>query len=533
MRMKVAPLVELFALTAPFLVAIAHPLTLVAELSDIYALSDAYRTILINITVAATAICLSIRLTRNLPAAVLIGVLASLLWQFWRPLLAITLLKQFDLVGPAFLLSGAICLCVAVGWWARTLQRTTVSAIGAGLGLVISAGMIPPVKHLIVSSINLHQLKTEIAQDPIVLRSQQLPDIYHILLDGYARQDVLTQLFDVDNGEFIEQLEKRGFKFARHATASYTQTVLSTYSMFSMNYLAEVVQEAADLDGRQFRKLLTNNLHNTTVIKTLSENGYKVQSTRTIYSPVALAPADDPVRSLCAFNLFEAATLSRTPVAAYCSALSVDWAGSLYRKYFREAMERGPVQSGPPVFEFRHVLSPHPPFVLDSRGNEISPVPPFSWTIADAHHLTHMQPDLLQLYRSGYAAQVQGLNQHLLKLVDRLIAGPRKKIIIFHGDHGSGLHLSHENGQESCLWERFSPFLAVFATDGKFQAALPDNINLVNLYRVLVTTYFELPMTPLPNRHFYSPFKHPAQFTEISTEEVTRSCGATEVVKGF
>jgi hypothetical protein len=43
---------------------------------------------------------------------------------------------------------------------------------------------------------------------PLALSSQPLPDIYYIILDGYARSDVMRELFDFDNTAFLERLER-------------------------------------------------------------------------------------------------------------------------------------------------------------------------------------------------------------------------------------------------------------------------------------------------------------------------------------
>ena len=73
--------------------------------------------------------------------------------------------------------------------------------------------------------------------------------------------------------------------------------------------------------------------------------------------------------------------------------------------------------------------------------------------------------------------------------------------------------------------ERFSPLLAVYASDGRLQQALPRDINLANLYRVVFNTYFGTEMPMLPDRSVFIGWKHPEQQRVISAEEITRSCG--------
>ena len=43
------------------------------------------------------------------------------------------------------------------------------------------------------------------------------PDIYYIILDGYARSDVMQELFNFDNTGFLERLRHKGFFVAQAA----------------------------------------------------------------------------------------------------------------------------------------------------------------------------------------------------------------------------------------------------------------------------------------------------------------------------
>ncbi len=53
------------------------------------------------------------------------------------------------------------------------------------------------------------------------------PDIYYIILDGYARDDVLQARWEYDNTEFLQALQERGFYVARCSKSNFAQTQLS------------------------------------------------------------------------------------------------------------------------------------------------------------------------------------------------------------------------------------------------------------------------------------------------------------------
>ena len=57
-----------------------------------------------------------------------------------------------------------------------------------------------------------------------------LPDIYYIILDGYGRSDVLQELYDYNNSQFISSLEDKGFVVATDSHSNYIHTTLSLAS---------------------------------------------------------------------------------------------------------------------------------------------------------------------------------------------------------------------------------------------------------------------------------------------------------------
>ena len=69
------------------------------------------------------------------------------------------------------------------------------------------------------------------------------PDIYYLILDGYARSDVMNDLFHFDNSPFLDRLELMGFFVAHGSTANYCQTPLSLSSSLNFEYLDDLGKE--------------------------------------------------------------------------------------------------------------------------------------------------------------------------------------------------------------------------------------------------------------------------------------------------
>ena len=63
------------------------------------------------------------------------------------------------------------------------------------------------------------------------------PNIFHIIVDGYARDDVMLRLLGYDNGGCLDALDARGFYVARQSYANYPSTFLSLASTVAMDYV--------------------------------------------------------------------------------------------------------------------------------------------------------------------------------------------------------------------------------------------------------------------------------------------------------
>ena len=68
----------------------------------------------------------------------------------------------------------------------------------------------------------VHELSPARATAPPVAPVGDRPDIYVILLDGYARPDKMRELFGFDDSAFTGGLEQRGFRHLRQEVARTT-----------------------------------------------------------------------------------------------------------------------------------------------------------------------------------------------------------------------------------------------------------------------------------------------------------------------
>jgi hypothetical protein len=118
------------------------------------------------------------------------------------------------------------------------------------------------------------------------------PDIYVIVLDSYARSDVLMDSFDYDNQPFTQALTKLGFVVPQCSMSNYAYTAFSMSSMFNMNYLDAFFP---NLDpqgtGKNFAEFGNYILHSQ-VRQDLSASRYRIVSFQSDYDWAELKDAD-------------------------------------------------------------------------------------------------------------------------------------------------------------------------------------------------------------------------------------------------
>lgn len=117
-----------------------------------------------------------------------------------------------------------------------------------------------------------------------------LPDIYYIILDGYAREDTLNLIYDYDNDPFLAFLRDLGFHIVEASTSNYAQTVLSITSSLNMDYLDSLSREL-DPDPRNVSWLMPL-IRQSRVREFLELKGYQIVAFESGYEATGLPDAD-------------------------------------------------------------------------------------------------------------------------------------------------------------------------------------------------------------------------------------------------
>lgn len=330
--------------------------------------------------------------------------------------------------------------------------------------------------------------------------TNQLPDIYYIVLDGYAREDVLTELYNYDNSPFIRLLETKGFIVPTESRSNYPKTALSVASTLNMDYIQSF---APGLEEQPYWWRMAPFIDNGRVRSALEGIGYRSISiasdwgitnnstTDSYYSPRSIILSD-----------FESFILGRTPLSSIRSLVekfalvpSYDTHRDLIQYNFDTLAQIPALPS--PKFIFAHILVPHPPFVFDAAGNPLHPNYPFSFNDGSDF------PSGNDAYLQGYTKQLEYTNQQLKKLIDTILRDSKTPpIILLQADHGPGMLTDFSSSENSCLKERFSVFSAYYLPDASSED-IPIDITPVNLFRIIFNKYFQADIPLLENASYY------------------------------
>jgi hypothetical protein len=325
--------------------------------------------------------------------------------------------------------------------------------------------------------------------------SADSPDVYYIILDGLVREDMMKSEYHVQDYNFKEELEKRGFIVPECTFSNYEDTVRSLMSSFNMNYLDAIgIQDSQVINEDSIdMKPVYLKLHENEVLKLFKEKNYKFVSFRGFFPVNDFTEADyyfnffndqtgndnlaernfrvlflqttilDPIRR---FSETHTKLLSILPQKVYefiapdgnqFSSRSYQW--YTQHEYQFQKLSEVPKLPGK-KFIYSHFYTTHQPFVYKSDGTLL-------WPINEDNN--------------GYVPAAQYTTKRILQVIDTLLATSKTPpVIIIQADHG-------KVGENK--FDKFKITNAYYLPNGKGNVIYPT-ITPVNTFRVVFDQYF-------------------------------------------
>jgi hypothetical protein len=348
-----------------------------------------------------------------------------------------------------------------------------------------------------------------------------LPDVYYVILDGYASAETLRNVYGFDNREFLDALRARGFYVADRSHSNYSQTPLSLASSTNMEYL----NRAIEIPGRETKLLqpLYQLIEESRVLRTFRERGYRTVTFQSGWTVTARNRNSDWDVNCGGWSEFTR-VLARTTVLeslGFFQTIEVQTRNRVLCQLATLPQIQHRIPG--PRYVFAHIVSPETPLLFARNGEP--PPPTTDDSVVEWRN------------RSGYVDQVIFLNRSVLAAVDRILSEARTPpVIVLQGDHGSAATSygwlygdagpppsGDEPGLDVMLRERMGILNAYHLPGGP--AGLYESISPVNSFRIILNRYLGAQYRLLEDRSYFSRYAHPYRWIDV-TERVATAPGA-------
>jgi hypothetical protein len=309
------------------------------------------------------------------------------------------------------------------------------------------------------------------------------PDIYYVLLDGYASGDTLTEMYQHDNEGFLGHLRERGFKIIDDAQTNYEQTIFSVPSTLNLRYTQPDdpfapfwVDQSLLAEGDT-----PSVIHRSVAAVFARDIGYKIVGIRASGKPVAQA-------GNLLFSPFSNRLRDLTPLRIKWEKTENLWASqSGIIEYESNVLKVAYIAKDPaPTFTFLYSNLPHPPFIFQQSGQ--------------LREVADVAADGDWIPRERYVDQLIFTNNVLTEMIDEILdQSESEPLILIHADHGPRSIPYERNSDqpppEEVISERFGIITAVLippqCDQGTWTATTPVNFAR-SIFNICFGAGFEL-----------------------------------------
>jgi len=342
---------------------------------------------------------------------------------------------------------------------------------------------------------------------------KKLPDIYYIILDGYARADILKERYQYDNGDFIDWLKRKGFYVADQSCANYAWTMLSVSSSLNFDYLQSIVPNI-DLALNDWNNLSTL-IRGNRVVRFLKRRGYKFVTVATSHLKLDVRGSDLFLRPRYYPGAFQTSLLETTIFPTVAKKF-LGWNVFLRQRFHSVFAQLLEIPKDPsPLFVYAHIMAPHFPFLFGQNGEIACSKTDFLWNLPSPEKCKRSRPyveDYIADYRN-YLGFVNGKIEELIETI--LSRQQRSTVIILQADHGPAFLSSFDDSASPDeIHERMGILNACYFPQGDSDWQPYETMTPVNTFRIVLNKYFGTKLEILKDESFFSTCAEPFQFTK-------------------
>ena len=500
--------------------------------------NEATRAMLGALLACALALGLARLLTGDwLKAGLITSTAVLIFFSYGRlyPALKLVHLAGETLGRHRYLLPASAILFAAVTVWIARSRRN-LAPLTRWLNIVALIALALPLLSILSQTISLaRQGDADPGADITSVHLQKpqppLPDVYYIILDGYARSDYMQSEVGYDNSDFIDGLERLGFYVAENSHANYAWTAFSLSSSLNMSYLQDL---GIDFKPWTYPGAYTDSIRHSQVRRLLEGIGYRTVAMRSGYLPTEITDASiylDPLAgpgyeddAWYQLGAFESLALNTTAAMALWDIANLPAGDDSDRAPgFVPFLESKPLndqatidlaafenlKNAPdikgPKFVFAHIILPHSPYLFGPDGSRVYLDSTF--TFLDASEDEGLSdPEERQRYRDQAVFTSRLALETLEAIVEQSDVPP---IILVQSDHGA----SRRWGKEQRL-----SILNAIRLPAACASSLHPDITPVNSFRIVFNCAFGASLPILQDQSFDSRFPRTSDFEFVPFE---------------
>jgi hypothetical protein len=366
-------------------------------------------------------------------------------------------------------------------WWIgrRGFDVHTVGLCACVFGLFAVAGPLALVamhtggdpQALLPSPVNLG------SEEPIRLaRGADPPDVYYLVVSGYADEATLREKFFCDNRAFLQGLKRRGFALADQSRANYPNPELQMAAALNMQYLGEAIGPKS-----QYQGLLAEHR----VGRLLVEQGYRYYHLGGPVDGLRESPlANESYRFSLMPTAYTDRLISLTPLQPWLG--DKDRRTQMLEKFDRLDML---AQRNGPKLVVAYLTALQPPWTFNHDGAPIT---------------SRMLHD--QSQQESYKHQLRYVNFRLERAIDAILAFTKgNAVIVVQADEGPRLadDRAAPSDEMAKLRQRSGVLCAIYLPRGAAQGKVPAQLTPVNTFRLVFRECFGADVKRLADRSFY------------------------------
>ena len=297
--------------------------------------------------------------------------------------------------------------------------------------------------------------------------SAEKPNVYHIILDEYTDNEILTKKFGYNNEKFLEFLNNNGFYMHDKLFSTFGSTVKELNVILNMEYPKELRWMYEDYES----------LNNNKVMSIFSNQDYSIIETNSMMRWKNFSDVDTKLCYDTNFinSEFLDQVLGKSIIRYFLEKYQQDTRRDTVRCTFN-VLNEITLKTDGPKYVFSHVYVPHPPFLFGPNGENVIP---------DHREISGLQS---RENPQGYVNQLIYATNEITVVIKNIVNNDPNAIIIVQGDTGTltGADISKKTMKE--IYQAHSILYAVRIPDVEDS----DYMIPVNTYRIIFNNYFNM-----------------------------------------